>query len=249
MSQMSLNQRFFQMGGQWNAVHVPEKPNGFGCLIIGDTNHFVDEHNSLWLQHIGRNKIVEEILKCGYTLFYSNLHGAHWGSGQSVLLAKQLYHIIMKQEILNNKIHIIAEGMGALTALQLMEELKDQIRSVALINPCMDVKAQLAQEKDRKFFYKKVKSEIAKAYNVPVNELEFYHDLPDLCQFQQCTLPVKIWQTTTNFTFDPNLHCKRYEELRAKNHSPITVAYHLVEKRYSYGPSICQFFKKYEQEL
>ncbi len=249
MNRMSINQRFFQMGGQWNAVHVPEKPNGFGCLIIGDTNHFVDEQNSLWLQHIGRNRIVEEILKCGYTLFYSNLYGAHWGSSKSVLHAKQLYHIMMKQEILNDKIHIIAEGMGALTALQLMEELGEQIRSVALINPCMDLKAQLAQEKDRKFFYKKVRNEIAKAYNVPINEFEEYEGFPELHRFQHNSLPVKIWQTTTNFSFDPNLHCKRYEELRQQNKSPIAVTYHLVEKRYSYGPSICQFFKKYEQKL
>ncbi len=249
MNRMSINQRFFQMGGQWNAVHVPEKPNGFGCLIIGDANHFVDEQNSLWLQHIGRNKIVEEILKCGYTIFYSNLNGAHWGSSQSVMQAKQLYHIIMKQEILNNKIHIIAEGMGALTALQLMEELEEQIRSVAFINPCMDLKAQLTQEKDRKFFYKKIKNEIAKAYNVSENEFEKYEGFPELSKFKYNSLPVKIWQTTTNFSFDPYLHCKRYEELRQKNQSPIAVTYHLVEKRYSYGPSICQFFKKYEQKL
>jgi hypothetical protein len=245
---MNLNQRFFQMGGQWNAVHVPEKPNGFGVLIIGDTNHFVDEQNSLWLQHLGRNKILEEIMKCGYTLFYSNLYGAHWGSDQSILLAKHLYHIILKQEILNDKIHILAEGMGALTALQLMEEIGDKIRSVSLINPCIDLKAQLSQERDRKFFYKKVTNEISKAYQLPVKELQDFQGYPKLSDFKS-DLPVKIWQTTTNFTFNPNLHCKVYEEIRQKRNAPISVTYHLIEKRYSYGPSICQFFKKYEQEL
>lgn len=246
---MSLNQRFFQLGGQWNAVHVPEKPNGFGVLIIGDANHFVDPHNSLWLQHIGRKKIIEEILQCGYTLFYSNLFGAHWGSKQSVIHAKQLYHIILKQEILNDKIHILAEGMGALTALQLMEELQENLRSAAFINPCLDVKAQLSHEKDRKFFYKKVKNELSKAYQVPVKELEEYEGFPDLNSFEKSSTPIKIWQTTTNFTYDPRLHCKRFEELREKQQKPIAVTYHLVEKRYSYGPSICQFFHKHEQEL
>ncbi|CAG9623455.1 hypothetical protein [Sutcliffiella rhizosphaerae] len=246
---MKLNQRFFQMSGQWNAVHVPEKPNGFGCLIIGDTNHFVDESNSLWLQHIGRNKIMEEILQCGYTLFYSNLNGAHWGSRQSVFQAKQLYHIILKQEILNNKIHILAEGMGALTAMQLMEDMDENIRSVALINPCIDLKAQMLQEKDRKFFYKKVKHEISDAYGLSIKDMEMFEGLPEIKKYKKNKLPVKIWQTTTNFTFDPKLHCRKYEEFRRKQNAPISVTYHLVEKRYTYGPSICQFFKKHEHDL
>ncbi|WP_078381447.1 alpha/beta fold hydrolase [Sutcliffiella halmapala] len=245
---MNGNKRFFQMGGQWNAVHVPEKPNGFGVLIIGDTNHFVDEQNSLWIQHIGRNRIIEEIVRAGYTVFYSNLFGIHWGSEKSVLQARQFYHIIQKQEILNDKIHILAEGMGALTALQLAEIMKEQIRSIALINPCIDLQAQIEHEKDRKFFFKKLKRELAMAYGISVDSLDTFRNFPALRQFQS-PLPVKIWQTTTNNTFDPNLHCKRYEELRQRNNIPISVTYHLMEKRYSYGNSICQFFKKYEQHL
>lgn len=248
MRNMEENQRFFQMGGQWNAVHVPEKPNGFGVLIIGDTNHFVDDHNSLWIQHIGRKRIIDEIVRAGYTVFYSNLYGMHWGSSRSVLLARQLYHIIQKQEILNDKIHILAEGMGALTGLQLAGILKEQIRSIALINPCINLSAQMEQEKDRKFFYKKLQKELAMAYDISVDELKNFTDFPALEQLL-ISLPVKIWQTTTNISYDPNLHCKRYEELRQKSGFPITVTYHLVEKRYAYGGSICQFFKKFEQHL
>ncbi|MBM7620649.1 pimeloyl-ACP methyl ester carboxylesterase [Bacillus tianshenii] len=245
---MEENQRFFQMGGQWNAVHVPEKPNGFGVLIIGDANHFVDDHNSLWIQHIGRKRIIDEIVRAGYTVFYSNLYGVHWGSVKSVLLARQLYHIIQKQEILNDKIHVLAEGMGALTALQLSELLKEHIRSIALINPCIDLKAQMEQEKDRKFFFKKLQKELAAAYDISLDEIKGYDGFPTL-QSLLTSLPAKIWQTTTNTSYDPNLHCKRYEELRQKNGIPIAVTYHLVEKRYAYGSSICQFFKKNEQHL
>ena len=245
---MEDNHRFFQMGGQWNAVHVPEKPNGFGVLIIGDANHFVDDHNSLWLQHIGRKRILEEILGAGYTVFYSNLYGMHWGSTKSVLLARQLYHIIQKQEILNDRIHILAEGMGALTALQLSKLMEEQIRSIAFINPCVDLNAHMEHEKDRKFFYKKLQRELAMAYDLSVNDINGYPDFPAIEQLL-VPMPVKIWQTTTNVSYAPHLHCKRYEELRQKNGFPIAVTYHLVEKRYAYGSSICQFFRKNEHQL
>ncbi|WP_223700704.1 alpha/beta fold hydrolase [Sutcliffiella deserti] len=245
---MDVSVRFFQMGGEWNAVHVPEKPNGFGVLIIGDTNHFVDEFNSLWIQHIGRNRIINEIVEAGYTVFYSNLFGAHWGSTRSVNQARQLYHYIQKQEILNEKIHILAEGMGALTALQLADMMPGNIRSIALINPCINLQVQMNHEKDRKFFYKKLKKELANAYNISIDQIDDYRDFPALKNFQS-DKPVKIWQTTTNNTFDPNLHCKAYEEYRRKMGVPIIVTYHLIEKRYAYASSICQFFRKYEQYL
>ncbi len=245
---MDRNIRFFLMGGQWNVVHVPEKPNGFGVLIIGDTNHFVDEHKSLWTQHIGRTKIMEQLLSAGYTIFYSNLYGANWGSERALEHIQQLYHIVLKQEILNSKIHILAEGMGALVALQLMEIIKENVRSVALINPCLDLYAHYKQEKERKFFFKKIYKELLDAHKVNKEELE--NKIKQISGHHFISeLPVKIWQTTTNFTYDPNVHCKIYEEWRKKLSHPIQVTYHLVEKRYSYGSSICQFFTKFETKL
>ena len=245
---MDRNIRFFLMGGQWNVVHVPEKPNGFGVLIIGDTNHFVDEYKSLWTQHIGRIKIMEQLLNAGYTVFYSNLFGTNWGSEKALEHSQQLYHVILKQEILNSKIHILAEGMGALVAIQLMETMKEDIRSVALINPCLDLHAHYKLEKEKKFFFKKLMKELLESHNVTKEELE--NKIKHISGRNYASdIPVKVWQTTTNFTYNPNVHCKIYEEWRKKQLSPILVTYHLMEKRYTYGNAICQFFAKFESKL
>ena len=53
----------------------------------------------------GKNEAV-------HRLFNSNLFGRHWGAEKAVTYAKQLIHSVLKQEILNPKIHILAEGMG-----------------------------------------------------------------------------------------------------------------------------------------
>ncbi len=83
--------------------------------------------------------------------FYSHLYGANWGSPKAVKLAKQLIYYVLKTEILNERIYVFAEGMGALVALQLMNDLRDQIRAVALLNPCLHLQAQLQHEKSINF--------------------------------------------------------------------------------------------------
>ena len=69
----------------------------------------------------GKNLQIQSLLKEGYTVFYSNLYGKNWGSEKAVKLAKRLYEHIIRSEIMNDKIHIIAEGMGALVALKLLQ--------------------------------------------------------------------------------------------------------------------------------
>jgi len=246
---MSHIQRFFQLGNQWCVVHVPERPNGFGVLVIGDQNHFVDEHTSFWIQNNGRSIMVESLLREGYTLFYSNLYGRNWGSSEAVSLARRLYHVILKKEILNNRIHILAEGMGALIALQLMEEMGDNIRSVAMMNPCLDLRKHVLQEKEHKFFYKRIIKEIATAYHYDVTKLEkdVNECIPTINY--DTNVPVKIWQTTTNVLYDPKLHTKYYEEIRKQTANPIKVAYQLAEKRFSVSQPIFRFYKEYEKVL
>ena len=72
---------------------------------------------------------------------------------------------MIRSEILNNKIHILAEGMGALVALKLMEKMRGQIRSVVFLNPILSLKNHLEQEKEYKFFYKKLMRELIAAHH------------------------------------------------------------------------------------
>jgi hypothetical protein len=167
-----MENRNFQLDTEWNVVHYPQQPTGFGILIIGDERSFVDKENSFWTQNEGRLALINHFKQAGYTVFYSNLYGKNWGSDKAVRLAKQLYDFMMRTEILNGKIHILAEGMGALVALKLVKEMGQGIRSVELLNPVLTLKDQLEHEKENKFFYKKILKEIALSYGLDVKEVE-----------------------------------------------------------------------------
>lgn len=246
---MERTHRFFQLDTEWCVVHVPERPNGFGILILGDKNHFVDENTSFWMQNLGRYQMVDYLIRQGYTVFYSNLYGRNWGSPDALFLAKRLYLTIMKSEILNERVHILAEGMGALVALQLMDLITDQVRAVALVNPCLDLKAHIEHEKSYKFFYKSLLKELAEAYKIDdiKGKNTTFEFLPELRY--DIEPPVGIWQTTNSAAFRSEFHTRKFEELRKKANKPIVVSYHLAEKRYNVSQSISQFYEKYQHLL
>ena len=158
-----VKQRFFQLDTEWNVIHYPEKPNGFGVFIFGGEGHFVEEKNSYWLQHFGRNIWLTALLEAGYTVFYSNLYGNHWGSEKAKDLAESLYHYVIRHEILNERIHIVAEGMGALLIPEFVRSLNKKVRTVCVINPYFSLKEKMDEEKEQLFFYKKFLQEVKMA--------------------------------------------------------------------------------------
>lgn len=241
---MSIQRRFFQLDDQWCIIHLPERPNGFALLIIGDANHFVNEHTSFWIEHKGRRQLLCELLEYGYTVFYSHLYGRHWGSPKAVRLAKQLVYYVLKSEILNNRIYILAEGMGALVALQLLETMPKQIRALAMLSPCLDLRAQLEYEKENEFFYKRMKREIAIAYDI--DEANVEKAAPSLL-IAPHQVPIKIWQLSGIAHYPSSLHCRKYEQwMRAANDN-VHVIYYLPEKRYQFSNAIHQFYQQYNE--
>ncbi|TYR79525.1 alpha/beta hydrolase [Priestia megaterium] len=244
-----MHRRFFSLDTQWNVVHVPERPNGFGVLVLGDKDHFVESSTSLWIQHGGRAQLLQYLQEEGYTVFYSNLYGRHWGCPKANRLAKQLYHLTMKQEILNKRIHILAEGMGALLAIQLMEGGESFIRSVALLNPCIDLHTHVEHEKNHKFFYKQFMRDMTQAYEIDRKQVR--NIISNYLKIEQlkATLPVKIWTSANEATHYPLLHSKRYEQHREQLQSPISLSLYLMEKRYLFERSLSQFYKQHEKVL
>jgi pimeloyl-ACP methyl ester carboxylesterase len=241
---MTIQQRFFQLDEQWCIIHLPERPNGFALFIIGDKNHFVSEHTSFWIEHRGRHQLLCELLEYGYTIFYSHLYGRHWGSPKAVRLAKQLIYYVLKSEILNNRIYILAEGMGALVALQLLETMPKQIRAIVMLSPCLDLRAQLEYEKENKFFYKRMTREIALAYDIDEKNVE--KAVPSLLLVPH-QVPIKIWQLSGITHYPSSLHCRKYEQwMGATNHN-VRVIYYLPEKWYQFGKAIHQFYQQYNE--
>jgi hypothetical protein len=244
-----MEYRNFRLDTEWNMIHHPYKPNGFGILILGDERNFVDEGNSFWMQNEGKRKLLEQWRQAGYTIFYSNLYGLNWGSEKAVELAKGLCAHVKRNEILNEKIHVVAEGMGALTALKLLDGIT-KIRSLLLIHPILSLKEHLRHEKEHKFFYKKLVKELSASYQVDRNEVEsLFEDGSSIPEFSQDT-PVKIIHILAGSRgYRQSKLLNEYSHIWEKEKLPISVCYMVPEKKPQIGPLAIQFFRKHEQIL
>lgn len=246
----TMKSRNFQLDTEWNIIHYPEKPQGFGILIIGDERHFVDHQSSYWLQNEGKHAMLDALLKAGYTIFYSNLYGRNWGNDKAVHLAKRLYEHIIRSEILNEKIHIIAEGMGALVAKRLLEEMDSSIRSIVLINPILSLHQHLELEKDRKFFYKKLVKELSLSYNEKSEQMVEQLEKEDVPSFSNPKLPIKIIQILSDSRAYKQSHLLKQLSVKWEGEKvPISISYMVPEKRLQLANPIIHFFKEHENLL
>ena len=245
-----MESRNFQLDAEWNIVHYPEQPLGFGILIIGDERHFVDQNTSFWLQNEGKNLQIQSLLKEGYTVFYSNLYGKNWGSKKAVKLAKRLYEHIIRSEIMNDKIHIIGEGMGALVALKLLHDMDEYVRSIVLINPILSLQHHLELEKDRKFFYKKLVKELAIAYEQEGEQLIFQLKNVDDPTLFSSSVPIKIIHVLADGRAYKQSDLLNQLSDKWKNEkTSISICYVVPEKRQQIVNQIIRFFESHEEWL
>jgi pimeloyl-ACP methyl ester carboxylesterase len=245
-----MESRNFKLDTEWNVIHYPERPNGFGILTIGDERHFVNSSSSFWTQNEGKRSLLNILKNEGYTVFYSNLYGRHWGSEKAVELTMRLCSHIVRNEILNTSFHVVAEGMGALVALKLLKHTDIKIRSLVLINPVLSLNAHLEQEKENKFFYKKLVAELEAAYGTEISKLlERLDDASDSPGFNKET-PVKIIHVLSgNRAYKQSSIIKDLSVEWEKADLPVTISYVLPEKVLQVGSQIVQFFTKHEHVL
>ncbi|WP_050614306.1 hypothetical protein [Bacillus testis] len=237
--------RSFEYDDQWNIIYYPKKPSGFSIFIIGDHHHYVDHQDSFWLQHPGRAQILDQFLDSGYTCFSSNLYGEHWGDDQAVHLAKTIYHMIMKTEILNTNIHLFAEGKGALVALKLMEELPGHIRSAVFLTPCLSASQCLENEKHKKVYFQpfiKSMQNTLKSDESVIQATLNKEKEPSLC----VGLPLKIIHVLDH---DQNEKMEWYKKIQSHNRETIAISYLLPEKRYKIAGEAIRFYKEFENVL
>lgn len=243
-----MENRNFRLDNEWNIIHYPEKPQGFGILIIGDERHFVDENTSFWLQNEGKKLQIHHLREAGYTIFYSNLYGKNWGSEKAVQLAKRLYEHVMRMEILNEKVHIIAEGMGALVVLKLLEEMTSSIRSCFLINPILSLKYHLELEKDHKFFYKRLMKELEMSYEMKVPEL--MSQLQDANDYpcKNAAVPMKIVHVLAgNRGYKQSRFLNELSAKWEEEKKPFSICYMVPEKKQQISQQMIQFFHLHEE--
>ena len=245
-----MESRNFQLDNEWNMIHYPEKPSGFGVFIFGDERHFVDEKSSFWTQNEGKAALIKRLKDEGYTVFYSNLFRKNWGSAEAVQMAKRLYDHILRTEILNPKIHIIAEGMGSLVALKLMTEMSPIIRSAVFINPIISLQNHLDQEKEHRFFYKKLIKELALSYKVDHNHIvEQINHLPETWTDNLCVPILIIHILSGGRAYKQSTLLKKLSVKWQDEKAPISVCYMLPEKKQRMNVQIIKSLKKNEKEL
>ncbi|WP_347550756.1 alpha/beta hydrolase [Pseudalkalibacillus hwajinpoensis] len=240
---MCIRKRAYQLDGEWTIVLVPERPNGFGIFIIGGLVHFVDSESSFWLQNHTRSRMIEEFLEAGYTIYTSNLYGRHWGSPKAVKLTERIYNLVHKQEILNPKVHILAEGMGVLAANAFLKNKYSQVRSAALLNPCFDVKNLVHHEQEHRLFYKRLIRELAIAYEVErENVLKEIED----CRIEVTSAPIKVWHHNKSpYSLE---QIRQFERVQEEYGFPIDLAL-LSDSYHSLGQKMIRFFQLHEGRL
>ncbi|MBM4764238.1 hydrolase [Bacillus sp. B15-48] len=244
-----MESRNFKLDTEWNIIHYPYKPNGFGILILGDERQFVERKSSFWTQNEGKKALLREFKEAGYTVFYSNLYGMNWGSQKAVELAGRLCSHVQRNEILNDKIHVFAEGMGALTAINLLK-LKKNIRSLVMLNPILSLKQHLEQEKEHKFFYKKLLHEVSTSYHIRPEEVSKLFTNKDDFPYLPKELPSKIIHVlASRRSYQQSELFKEYYQKWEKEEIPISICYMVPEKKSQIGPKAINFFKQHEHVL
>ncbi|WP_345240213.1 hypothetical protein [Pontibacillus salipaludis] len=237
--------RSFQLDREHCLLHIPEQPNGYLILYLGDAGHYVEEDRSFWGEHKGRATLMQALLDKGYTLYTSRIYGNHWGSEPAVNLLNRVYHHVIRQEILNPNIHVVAEGMGALAALRWQEKYEVPIRSFVLVTPCVDLKALYAQERTNQLYFKRLKKEISKAYTCGENEVDqiITNDLPTI------QAPILVFHDMANPHYSVHEHSRRLEEKQQshKRHLELKLVIQPIFPRIN--QSIIKFMNNYEKSL
>ena len=59
---MSITERFL-LRKEPCVIYLPEKPNGFSVMLLGDYNYFIENGTSLWTQHTDRSYFYMALLR------------------------------------------------------------------------------------------------------------------------------------------------------------------------------------------
>ncbi len=239
-----INQKTFQLNKEWTTIFYPEQPSGFAVMLLGGEKHYINEKANYWLDHPGKKQMLEYLLNRGYTVFSSYLSGTHWGNAEAAELAIEMYAFFIRKEIVNERIHIIAEGTGALLLDTICHKLKGKVRSIVLLNPILSVKKSYEKEEINKFFVKKMKNELYEAYQL--NDQTFKEWMEKKSDMTIGTdIPVSIVHVLEKL--ESNLPYK-YKSF-IDNHPLSEIKYITPEKRYIIPYQINSFFKKHEKDL
>lgn len=157
MDTMPVYVRYIDLNGCKNSYCIPEKPNGYALFMLLDYQTFHSDHAEYF---------IETFVKKGYIVFSSGLLIAEWGSKTAVKHAEHLIQLLLRQEIINEKIFLCAEGTGALIAQQLCCSEDIHIRAAAFINPLLSLQDCLIHYQEDEVTLKRFKKEMSRQHGL-----------------------------------------------------------------------------------
>ncbi|KGP90732.1 hydrolase [Pontibacillus chungwhensis BH030062] len=237
--------RSFQLDRENCLLHIPDQPNGYLILYLGDAGHYVEEDRSFWGEHRGRATLLQALLDKGYTLYTSRIYGNHWGSEPAVNLLNRVYQYVIRQEILNPYIHVIAEGMGALAALRWHEQYEVPIRSFVLLTPCVDMKGLYAQERTNQLYFKRLTREISNAYKCKEDDL----DQVITGRLPKAESPILLFHDMANPHYTVHEHSRRLEEKQQAHQHHIELKLVIQPIFPRINSKVIQFMNSYEKSV
>jgi hypothetical protein len=243
--------RYIRLEKQWNVIYLPERPSGFAVLLLGDNGMLVEENTNYWEQHPEKNMFVKDLLNRGYTVIASSLFDRHWGSPRAFQLLEQLYHFVLKREILNKKFHLFAEGSGALLAIRWLNSYSDLVRSCYFVNPCFSLETYYEQEKENKLYFKRFIKEIGEAYKLHQKEIngdKVKMITPVLTS--KLVPPLSIHCHMQEKRFPLQLQSRPFQKQLADREIIVNLRIHGNDKSfYKASQSVFPFYKKHEEFL
>ncbi|MFC0557711.1 alpha/beta hydrolase [Halalkalibacter alkalisediminis] len=246
-----VHARFIRIEEQWNVIYLPERPSGFAVFLLGDNAMVVEEDTSDWEQHPERHVFLQNLLSRGYTVVASSLYNRHWGSIKAYQLLKQLYHLVLKQEILNKKIHLFAEGTGALLAIQWINEYSDRTRSCYFVNPCFSLNEFYQQEQENKLYFKRFLKELEQSYHKSKKEIDskwIDSITPEIVTKQIPPLSIHCHMLEKRYPLSK--HSRPFQQKLATQEVFVNLRIHGNDKSfYKAAQSVFPFYKKYEKYL
>jgi hypothetical protein len=240
---MCILKRRFMIDNEHCVTYIPEKPNGFGLMIIGDNSNYVTSESWFWEDSIGRFSILSKLLDEGYTVFSVNLTGNYWGNNSVFNLIMKLYDHVIKREIINQSIHLLTEGKGALIINKILNEIK-KFRTISCIDPLFSLKDSIILEENQRVYYKTSLKEISEAYNLKENEVFSYLLKNEV--ISPIDYPVRIY-TSAKLTLYQKYKNALITNFCDKYIKDYSIKYYMDDTKYSQIMNITSFLKKYEK--
>lgn len=258
MRMMAVAERFVNLDGQWAYIGQPEPSNGYGVIFLGGSTAFVSNNSSDWHEDVNKRALFNALLAAGYTIGYSNAHGANFGNDKALQDIKHLHEYMVKETGIHESVHLFAISMGGLLALRLMKNV-DFVRSVAFSQPLLNVKDQRTYEND---YIKQnhlgmddpMGHAIASAHERDYRTVDPYIDETfALENLALAPVPCKIWHGTGDENVPAEINALPFAALRMKHKLPIAleiaqgVGHDPNGACYSDHHGIIAFFRQNEQ--